>query len=337
MASNVYVIKGDDEILIGEELRRVLDSLPSEADGSRWVEETNEDDYLAGEEPTLAPVVSAALTPPMFSQHRVVVARHLARFTTAPSVLPLVEYLADPLPSTILVLVWEKGPKYSGRGTLPKSLSQALKSTGAQIVDSALPTAAKGRQGWLNDQLATHNIKLDSAAKALLFEHLGEDLNRLGATLNTLEGSYGPGAAIGVDELRPFVGAAGGVPPWELTDAISNGDIAAAISTLGRMMGAGERHALQIMATLHRHIGGLMALDGASVRSRDDAAKLLGMAPYPAEKLMKLARSTGSERARQQLLLLAEADLDLRGASEWPDELILEVLVARLARLSARR
>jgi hypothetical protein len=33
---------------------------------------------------------------------------------------------------------------------------------------------------------------------------------------------------------------------------------------------------------------------------------------------------------------LADADLDLRGRRAWPDELVLEVLVARLARLSRR-
>jgi DNA polymerase III subunit delta len=32
--------------------------------------------------------------------------------------------------------------------------------------------------------------------------------------------------------------------------------------------------------------------------------------------------------------LLSEADVDLKGAKAWPDELVLEVLVARLARLS---
>jgi hypothetical protein len=32
--------------------------------------------------------------------------------------------------------------------------------------------------------------------------------------------------------------------------------------------------------------------------------------------------------------LLAGADLDLRGGKAWPDDLVLEVLVARLARLA---
>jgi len=35
--------------------------------------------------------------------------------------------------------------------------------------------------------------------------------------------------------------------------------------------------------------------------------------------------------------LVAQADLDLRGVKDWPDELVLEVLVARLAALGGRR
>jgi hypothetical protein len=36
---------------------------------------------------------------------------------------------------------------------------------------------------------------------------------------------------------------------------------------------------------------------------------------------------------------LAQADLDLRGAKDWPEELVMEILVARLSRLggSGRR
>lgn len=336
MSDNIFLIKGDDEILLSEELRRLISSLPTEVDGSRWVEHLDEEDYLVADPPSVATIIGAVQTPPMFSQYRIVVARHLARFSTVAAVSPLVSYIEDPLPSTILILIWDKGSKYTGRSTVPKSLTETINAADGQIIETALPSAAKSRQRWFNEQLSKHSLAFDSRAKSILFEHLGEDLNRLGALLNTLEGSLGPDARISEEELRPFIGEAGGVPPWELTDAIASGDMAGAIEALGRMQRAGERHALQIMATLHRHVGGLMALDGSSLRTRDEAAKVLGMAPYPAEKLLKLSRSMGSERIRQQVLLTAQADLDLRGASEWPDELVLEVLVARLARLSRK-
>ena len=49
---------------------------------------------------------------------------------------------------------------------------------------------------------------------------------------------------------------------------------------------------------------------------------------------MGQARRLGHDRIVRPIDLLAEADLDLRGGKAWPDHLVLEVLVARLATMS---
>lgn len=334
--ASVHLIKGDDPVLVSDETRRIVSSLVGDGDRALMVEELDEDRYLSGDSAHISPLVDAAQTPPFLTDRRVVVGRHLARFTTAEAVAPLVAYLADPLPTTALVLVWDKGPKFSGRSSVPKSLTEALKKAGAATVTTDVPSTAKGRDAWFKAQVAASSISLDPKVQKHLLDRLGEDVNRLGAILAVLEGAFGPGSRISVEDVEPFIGDAGGVPPWELTDAIAAGDIATALDRLNRMISGGDRHALQVMASIQRHVSGLLKLDGAQIRSRDDAAALLGIAPFPAEKLMKLARSVGRERIAQQVLLVAQADLDLRGANEWPDQLVLEVLVARLARLSSR-
>jgi DNA polymerase-3 subunit delta len=98
----------------------------------------------------------------------------------------------------------------------------------------------------------------------------------------------------------------------------------------------GGRHGLQIMATLHGHYARMLMLDGAAVTGEKDAAQLLGMkgSTFPARKALTQARRLGHDRVVQAIDLLAAADLDLRGAKAWPDGLVLEVLVARLARLA---
>lgn len=333
----IHLVRGDDPVLVGDEVRRIVTELVGDGDRALMVDELDESRYLTDDGAHLSPLVDAAQTPPFLTDRRVVVGRHLARFTTAESVAPLVAYLDDPLPTTSLVLVWDKGPKFTGRSTIPKSLTEALKRAGAITHTTDVPGTAKGRDTLLREQLADAPVHLDTRAQKHLADRLGDDLSRLGAILETLASTFGPGAKVGVDELEPFLGEAGGVPPWELTDAISSGDIATALDRLHRMLVGGERHALQVLATLQRHVAGLLALDGAQVRGREDAAALTGLAPYPAEKLMKLARRLGSDRIAQQFLLVADADLDLKGAKEWPDSLVLEVLVARLARLSAAR
>ena len=62
--------------------------------------------------------------------------------------------------------------------------------------------------------------------------------------------TFGPDARLGADDVIPFLGEASDVPPWELTDAIDSGDIATSLDKLNRMTQGGERHALQILATL---------------------------------------------------------------------------------------
>ena len=68
------------------------------------------------------------------------------------------------------------------------------------------------------------------------------------------------------------------------------------------------------------------------------AAALLGLtgSTFPAKKALAQARRLGHDDAARAISLLAEADLALKGAIEWPEELVLEVLVARLSRLGPR-
>ena len=82
----------------------------------------------------------------------------------------------------------------------------------------------------------------------------------------------------------------------------------------------------------------MLRLDGAEVIGGDEAARLLGMrSAFPAKKALEQSRRLGGDRIRQAITLLAEADLDLRGQCALPAELVLEILVARLARLQRAR
>ncbi|MBS1837668.1 MAG: hypothetical protein JST64_08215 [Actinobacteria bacterium] len=92
------------------------------------------------------------------------------------------------------------------------------------------------------------------------------------------------------------------------------------------------------MASLTTHYGRMLRLDGAGVRSEQDAAVLLGLkgSTFPAKKALAQAGQLGSERIARAVQLLAAADADLRGRTGVPSEQVMEVLVARLAALSGR-
>ena len=317
---NAWYVKGDDPALVMEEVRRLVRELAG--DDSMAVED------LSGEDVPVAAIVDACLTPPFLADRRVVVAREMGRFRTD-ELEPLLQWLADPLPTTALILT-------GGGGQVSQKLVNAVRKVG-HVVDASVPSGAKGRTSWLVSRLHEAPVRLDAAAGTLLGNHLGEDVGRLTNLLEALAAAYGEGAQVGVEELTPFLGEAGGVAPWDLTDAVDAGDTEAALTYLHRMLAAGERHPLVVLATLHRHYAAMLRLDGADVDDEQAAAALLGTAPFPAKKALSQARRLGSEGIARAVTLVADADVDLRGAKAWPDELVLEVLVARLSRLVPAR
>jgi DNA polymerase-3 subunit delta len=102
---------------------------------------------------------------------------------------------------------------------------------------------------------------------------------------------------------------------------------------LHRMMSAGESHPLQILALLSNRYAQMMKIDGRGVRSAADAVAILGGKEFTARKVLEQYQRLGSAGISRAVSLLATADLDLRGGKDWEPELVMEVLVARLARL----
>src|SRR5690606_17905192 len=156
---------------------------------------------------------------------------------------PVLAYLGDPAPTTALVLVWEPPFPEKGPRTPPKKLLDALKAAGGVDTNTTLGRPAD-RKAWVDEQFAAADLVLDREAKALVADRLADGVDRLHGLLSTLEGAFGPGARLGAADVTPYLGEAGAVPPWELTDAIDKGDIPRAIDRLHRTLGAGEKHAL---------------------------------------------------------------------------------------------
>lgn len=248
----IEFLKGDDPTLVAQALSKVVNQLVGDGDKTLMVDEITETQMIddAGP-PSIAALVTSAQTPPFLTERRVVIGRHLGIFTKQNDVAALVRYLADPTESTDLVLVWEKGSTSQRLPAVPKPLKEALKEAGATEIDAA--PKGKGRKVLLDQQLAEAAVRLDGGARALIADRLGDEVGRAEAVLDALASTFGEGSGLTASDVEPFLGEASDVPPWELTDAIDQGNLAVALEKLHRMMGGGERHALQILATLHGH------------------------------------------------------------------------------------
>ena len=132
-----------------------------------------------------------------------------------------------------------------------------------------------------------------------------------------------------------------GDPSNDATDVsalIDAGETEKSLTLLHRLLEAGERHPLVVLAILHRHVQSLMRVDSPSIRTEAEAARALGIpsgrSTYPAKKALRSADRWGASGVAEAVGLIADAEVDLKGASALPGEAVLEVLVARLCRLA---
>jgi DNA polymerase-3 subunit delta len=314
----IHLLTGNDESLLRTAATSLIDELVGDGDRAMMVDEFDGDEY------ELRAVVDAAQTPPFLTDKRVVVARGMGRFN-ADDLTGLLAYLENPLDSSDLVLL-------AGGGTLSPKLSPAVKKAGT-VTATAVGNRASDRQDFVRDRVAEAGIRLDGPAQVLLVDWLGENVSQLDGVLTAVAAAYGPTQKLGRDEIEPFLGEAGGLPPWDLTDAIDKGDTRRALDVLGRMMRGGGRHPLQLMSTLHSHYAAIAKLDGTDAHSKNDAEQITGLKGFRAAKTLDNYTRLGGDMTRRAVDLLAAADLDLRGDSDLDDELVMEVLVARLSKL----
>jgi DNA polymerase-3 subunit delta len=323
---SAWLVTGEDPSLVAQAVSGLVSELVGAAERAFVLED------FAADEVDLGAVVGACRTPPFLADKRVVVVRNAGRYG-AEQLQLLLDYMQGPLATTKLIVA-------GGGGQLPAKFVAAWKQVpAAKLVPTDI--AAREAHSWLTGQLRAAPVKLDRDAVALLEAHLGEDLGRLDALLGVLEAAYGAGAVVGRQELEPYLGQAGSVPPWDLTDAIDRGDTEKALELLHRLTDAGGRHPLVVLAILHRHFSNILQVQSPSIATEAEAAAVLGIpkgkSTFPANKALSSARRLGSKGAGDAILALAEAELALKGKLDWEPIWVLEVLVARLCRLSRYR
>ena len=118
-----------------------------------------------------------------------------------------------------------------GGGRLAKALTDAVKAAGGTGTRHRRRRSAPGtaRRGSPS-RPRRRACKLSAPAASAVAERLGEDVGRLDGILETLAATYGDRGTLQAGDVEPFLGEAGGVPPWDLTDAIDRGDTAEALA-----------------------------------------------------------------------------------------------------------
>ena len=91
---------------------------------------------------------------------------------------------------------------------------------------------------------------------------------------------------------------------------------------------------MQIMGFLQSHYSRILRVSGLAISNAKEAAEVLGdKSSFRSKKTLQESQKLGDEKCRKAITLLSKADLDLKGTSGAPPEIVMEILVARLANL----
>jgi DNA polymerase-3 subunit delta len=343
-------VQSGDPVLRDREVQRIVAELLGDGDPSFALDDhtmasrrrsaddvdaaPGDDDTGSGEGsvelPAFAAVVNALQSPPFMTPSRVVVLREIANLS-ADQGRWLAGWMEDPLDGVHLVLV-------AGGGRTPASLDKACKAQ-AQLVSPA----AEKTSDVLARELAGAHLQLAPDAAAKVAAHLGDDAGRVPELVDLLQSTYGDDAVLDLDAVESYLGELGTAGRFDLTNAIDRGDLGGALEVLHRLLTATSAaqpkplHPLQVMSTLVYQYLRLLRLDDPSIVTKEQAAQVLGMKSAGGARFaLDASRRLGSAGLREAMALLANAELDLRGASGLDERTVMDVLVARLAALSRR-
>ena len=328
--SQIFLIAGDDPNLLSQMARDKVAECVAEDDTAMVLAQYGQEDYATEEGFDLAPVLTAAVTPPMLERRRVIEARDMSLFSKAEDLSGLLEYLAEPLDTTDLILVWDKGPGQQRLSPVSKKLKDAVEAAGGKVFSASRPRGAAASKNWFKDQIESSGLKLDSNALEFVRNRLGEDYGRLKSVLETLKRALGEGAQISQADLEPYLKESGSLPVWELTGAIARGDSSSSLDCLHRRLNSGD-HPLAILAILRNHFKRLAMLDGNGDLAPKQAAGILGISEYPARLALEESSKLGSKKIVRIFELMRNADKDLKGQTGLEGSLVMEILVARLS------
>jgi len=318
--------------MVYDALRNVIVSALGELDPSFALEDfTAKDVTSSSSESVVVRVLEALNTPPFLVERRVVVVRD-AQSLLADEAGQLVSWLADPAPGIVLVL-----------GVVGTKANKLVKAS-SEVVEVNVSSRAQDRVAYVESKLGEYRVSVEHQTALEIAERVGDDVARVDSLARTLQSIYGT-APLTFAHVAPYLGDAGDVPEWDLTDAIDSGNTAAAIKVARRMLESKGRAGLQIVNMLQRHYLRMARLEGSGVRGDDEAATLLGINRFPAGKSLRMAQRLGSQRISAAVHLIANADLDLKGGVSYGGKdintdldvtelTVIEVLVARLARLT---
>ena len=236
---------------------------------------------------------------------------------------PVIEALRELPPDLTLVLICRDKP--------PAKLLKAVKGAEGEVHQFEAPKA-RDMPRLLVGEAQRLGYRLDPGAARMLVERMGANPVRLRTELERLALWAGEGGEVGVADLEEMIADTSEAAVWTLSDALIEGDPAAALRIGERLIGQGENVTGLIYGLASRLRGACSA--AAQLEEGIPPAEVessLKMHPYAAKQLVRRLRGTDLASLRAATETLADLELWCRGGADYGDELAFTLALRKAA------
>lgn len=310
----VYLIFGDEELLLERALHRLRDRIAEVADLDFNYE------GFDGETADADAVVAAANTLPFASDRRLVVVRAVDKMNAASQAV-LAAYAKDPAPTACLVLVATKMRKDSKLFRAVDALHGAAEYKAPR--KSAYPS-------WVVELFASKGRKINLDAAGALVRAVGPDLRRLEIETDKILAYTGERTDITRDDVASLVAETAPVSVFDFLNALGARDCTAALERLDDLIADGQDLAGVHAMTL-RHLRSLISARAIADRGgrASDVQREVGMAEWQARNMIEQARRFSPAELSRALREAATLEAQMKSGNGEPS-VNFEMWVVRL-------
>jgi DNA polymerase III subunit delta len=236
---------------------------------------------------------------------------------------PVIAALADLPPDLTLVLICRDKP--------PAKLVKAVKAAAGEVHEFEAPKAREMPRVLVGEAQRL-GFRLDSGAARMLVERMGANPVRLRNELERLALWAGEGGAVAAADLEAMIADTSEAAVWSLSDALIEGDAAAALRIGERLIGQGEN----VTGLIYGLASRLRSACAATAQLAEgippgQVESSLKMHPYAAKQLVRRLQGTDLASLRTATETLADLELWCRGGADYGDELAFTLALRRAA------
>lgn len=265
-----------------------------------------------GKDVTMATVLTHARRFPMMSEFQVVLvkeAQEIQDLNKEIGAKLLLEYLKQPVPSTILVFC-HKHKTLDKRRELGKNIDKLTTSvTSKKLYDNQLPD-------FVSEYARDKKLVIEDRAVLAICEFVGNDLNRIANEIDKLMISLQPGESITAERVMAQVGVSKEYNIFELQKAILQKDSFTVAKIVNYVEANTKKNPMiPIVAFLYSFFSKLLLATQAADKSEKGLASALKVSPYAIRDYSLALRQYSPIKILDNISLLKEADLKLKGVN----------------------